>query len=201
MVRAAPRVGARLATCWRPALVGPTGRWRALDRRRGTLRGPALLAPWFPPAFWFTATSGMATSGMADSAQGSSPSLGVADRGGDVLLGGGQGVHLKHLAHDAAKAAALVQWGTASTGMPFRSRRASAGAKVDRQVSLYDLNHSFRLSALARRPARQRAPRRARRSCAGRCRGPAAGAAAVPRGGAAAGRPGWWRGSDPARSG
>jgi len=33
--------------------------------------------------------------------------LGVADRGGDVLLGGGQGVHLKHLAHDAAKAAAL----------------------------------------------------------------------------------------------
>ena len=37
--------------------------------------------------------------------------LGVADRGEDVLLGGGQGVQLTHLAHDAAKAAALIPMG------------------------------------------------------------------------------------------
>ena len=51
MVRALPRVGARLARWCRWALVRRTGRWRALGRRRGTLRGPALLAPWFPPSF------------------------------------------------------------------------------------------------------------------------------------------------------
>jgi len=106
MDRAAPRVGARLAVLWCPALTRRKGQWRAPDRRRGTLRVLRLLAPWFPPSFWFTAIRG-----RADSAQGSSPSLGVADRGGDVLLGGGQGVHLKHLAHDAAKAAALVPLG------------------------------------------------------------------------------------------
>ena len=43
--------------------------------------------------------------------KGSSPSLGVADRGENVLLGGGQGVQLTHLAHDAAKAAALIPMG------------------------------------------------------------------------------------------
>jgi hypothetical protein len=37
MVRAAPRVGARLATCWCWARMRRTGRWRALDRRRGSL--------------------------------------------------------------------------------------------------------------------------------------------------------------------
>jgi hypothetical protein len=37
-------------------------RWRALDRRRGTLRGPELLAPWFPSPFLFTPTTGRAGS-------------------------------------------------------------------------------------------------------------------------------------------
>ena len=45
MVRAAPRVGARLAVLWCPALMRRSGQWRALERRRGTLRGPALHAP------------------------------------------------------------------------------------------------------------------------------------------------------------
>jgi hypothetical protein len=38
----------------------------------GVLR---LLAPWFPPSSWFTATSGMATSGKAVSTAGSSHGL------------------------------------------------------------------------------------------------------------------------------
>ena len=79
MVRAAPRVGARLAAFG-------VRRWRA-DRGGGEpLSGGTepsgvlrLLAPWFPPSSWFTATSGtatigMATSGLAVSAPGSNPS-------------------------------------------------------------------------------------------------------------------------------
>jgi hypothetical protein len=36
--------------------------WRALERRRGTLRGPALHAPWFPSPMLFTPTTGRAGS-------------------------------------------------------------------------------------------------------------------------------------------
>ena len=182
--------------CWRPALMRRNGRWRALDRRRGTLRGPAVLAPWLPPAFWFTAISG-----RADSAQGSNPSLGVADRGGDVLLGGGQGVHLKHLAHDAAKAAALVPMGHClhrhAVPQPAGIGRGE-GRSASRPLRPESFLQTQRSSSVAGSAAGSSAdspircrsmprPRGWRCSCTER--------------GAAAGRPGWWHGSDPTRSG
>ena len=48
MVRAAPRVGARLAARWCTALARKSVRWRALDRRHGTLRGPAFARAMVP---------------------------------------------------------------------------------------------------------------------------------------------------------
>jgi hypothetical protein len=48
MVRAASRVGTSLAVLWCPALARQSGRRQALDRRHGTLRGPAFARAMVP---------------------------------------------------------------------------------------------------------------------------------------------------------